>query len=66
MYTMFFISLVAMGIGILFLALASISFYFRAYTNKRAWHGKTIPFTVVGLIFLIPGAVMLYITYPYR
>ncbi|MDH6366220.1 MULTISPECIES: hypothetical protein [unclassified Breznakia] len=52
------------GIGIILLAGASISYRFRAFTNKKAWDGKTLPLLKIGLfLFIIGAAIFLYAIY---
>jgi hypothetical protein len=50
-------------IGAGFLSLAGITFRLRALLNKPAWGGATLPFLWLGLIFVIPGTLMVILTY---
>ncbi|MDR2157208.1 MAG: hypothetical protein LBO81_05465 [Clostridiales Family XIII bacterium] len=56
-------SLIIFGVGVLFMALAGISFRIRAILNKPAWGGATIPCALLGLPIFIVGSVMIYIFY---
>jgi uncharacterized integral membrane protein len=60
---MFTTSLIILGIGIVFLAMAGISFRLRAVFNKPAWNGATLPFLWIGLIFALIGGAMVAIFY---
>ncbi|MDR2380733.1 MAG: hypothetical protein LBE08_06110 [Bifidobacteriaceae bacterium] len=57
------VALVIFGIGVLFLALAGIWFRVRAVANRPAWGGGTVPLAVIGLIFVIPGLILVYLNY---
>ncbi|MDR2063440.1 MAG: hypothetical protein LBQ02_01440 [Candidatus Nomurabacteria bacterium] len=60
---MLIVSLVVFMIGAGFLSLAGITFRLRALLNKPAWGGATLPFLWLGLIFVIPGTLMVILTY---
>jgi uncharacterized membrane protein YgdD (TMEM256/DUF423 family) len=49
---------VMLGVGFLFLICATFSYRFRAFTNKKAWDGKTRPFVKLALVFFVVGAVL--------
>lgn len=66
MNTLFLISMIILLIGFIFLGLSSISYRWRAFTNKKAWNGMTRPFLVLGLIFFVIGIGLVYIFYPIK
>ncbi|MGY3777306.1 hypothetical protein [Isobaculum melis] len=53
-------------IGIAFLALATLSFRFRAISGKNAWGGKTKTFICIGLPITIIALGLIYLFYPYK
>ncbi|MBW4827440.1 MAG: hypothetical protein KZY61_07345 [Clostridiaceae bacterium] len=63
---LFMFSIGILLIGFLFLGLGNMSYRFRAFRNKQAWNGKTLPFLVIGVIFFITGIILVYIFYPYK
>lgn len=46
-------------VGFILAGLATISFKVRAFANKPAWGGITLPFGLIGFIALIIGAIMI-------
>lgn len=58
------ISCGVIGGGVVLLMIGGGIFNYRAYTNKRAWEGKTKPFLKAGLLVTVLGiiywAVILY------
>ena len=62
---MFHLGLVILSVGAVFAALGSISFKFRAITNKKAWDGKTRPLLFFGAILIVIGMAIMYIFYPF-
>ncbi|QQK09071.1 hypothetical protein JFY71_02865 [Miniphocaeibacter halophilus] len=55
------IGCVFIAIGILSLIISSFSYDWRAFTNKKAWGGKTLPNLKRGLFFIILGAILVAI-----
>jgi hypothetical protein len=64
MRTLFMLSLLVLGFGVVLLSLSGISFKFRALCNKPAWGGATVPILFMGLGFFMPGLVLLFIFMP--
>ncbi len=58
------IGIIIFFIGLFFLAAAGINYRWRAFTNKKAWNGIAVPFTIIGLIIFVIGLVIIYINYP--
>lgn len=63
---MFIFSMVILIFSYLLLTLATYTFKFRAFTNKKAWGGKTKPLLVSGAILFLIGIVMTYLFYPFN
>ncbi|NLY19978.1 MAG: hypothetical protein GXZ08_01645 [Tissierellia bacterium] len=55
------IGCVLLGFGLLNLAISDWSYGWRAFTNKKAWGGKTVPTLIIGLILLIIGGLMVFV-----
>lgn len=53
-------------IGFLFIGLGGISYRWRAFGNKPAWNGNTLPLLGIGLIFFVIGVILVYMFYPYK
>lgn len=49
---------VILGIGTIFAIFASISYQFRAFTNKKAWEGNTRGLSAIALITFTIGAIL--------
>ncbi|MDR2357797.1 MAG: hypothetical protein LBD92_06945 [Oscillospiraceae bacterium] len=60
----FAISIIAFFIGAAFLALAGLTFRFRAVANKAAWKGMTLPLLAAGLCILLPSLILIFLLYP--
>lgn len=50
---LFLFSIIILFIGFFFMGMSKLSFKWRAFTNKPAWNGATIPFLMIGLVFFI-------------
>ena len=57
------VSLVVFGVGVLFLADASIMFRLRAIANRKPWDGGTLPLAAIDLIIFLIGVVLIYFNY---
>ncbi|MCY6959811.1 hypothetical protein OW729_14415 [Clostridium sp. ZC22-4] len=64
--SLFLISIGILFIGFLFLGMSGFSFKWRAFTNKPAWNGNTLPFLVIGSIFSVTGLILVYVFYPFK
>lgn len=64
--TLFLISVGVLFIGFISLCIGSSIFKWRAFTNKPAWNGGTIPFIVLGSMFSILGILLVYVFYPFK
>lgn len=60
----FIVSMVVLFVGAVFLSLSGISYRWRAFTNKRAWDGLTLPFLKIGILVFAIGLIMVYLFYP--
>jgi hypothetical protein len=58
-----YVALAVFFIGAVLLGLCGISFRLRAITNKPAWNGATLPLLLMGLLFLVPGIILLAVSY---
>jgi hypothetical protein len=57
-------SLVVLGVGVLFLAIAGAVFRVRAIANLRPWNGPVLPLVVLGLPIFAVGLALIYFNYP--
>ncbi|ACA56234.1 hypothetical protein ACLD43_11135 [Clostridium botulinum] len=64
--SLFLFSIIILFIGFFFMGMSKLSFKWRAFTNKPAWNGATIPFLMIGLVFFIIGLILVYIFYPFK
>ncbi len=64
--SLFLVSIGILFIGFLFLGLSGSIYRWRAFRNKPAWNGNTIPFLIIGSVFFIIGLILVYIFYPYK
>lgn len=48
------------------MGMSKLSFKWRAFTNKPAWNGATIPFLMIGIVFFIIGLILVYSFYPFK
>lgn len=55
------IAIIVAAIGIVFCAIAGISFKVRAIANKPAWGGITLKSAVLGVILLLTGLAVVII-----
>lgn len=53
-------------IGMFLMGLGKISYRWRAFRNKPAWNGNTLPLFIIGLVLSVIGAILVYIFYPYK
>ena len=56
----FMIGCLLVGLGVINLLISDWSFGWRAFTNKKAWGGKTVPTLIRGIILLIIGGLMIF------
>ena len=49
-------------IGVILAGIATANFKARAFTNKPAWGGITLPFGITGFIALVVGLIMIVLT----
>lgn len=63
---LFLFSIIILFIGFFFMGMSNLSFKWRAFTNKPAWNGATIPFLMIGLVFFIIGLILVYSFYPFK
>lgn len=63
---LFLLSIGILLIGFLFIGLGGISYRWRAFRNKSAWNGNTLPLLGIGLVFFVIGIILVYMFYPYK
>lgn len=57
-------SLILFFIGVFFIGLSGASYRWRAFTNKKAWDGITIPSGIIGIVIFLISLVFIYFNYP--
>ncbi|KAJ51710.1 amino acid transporter [Clostridium tetanomorphum] len=63
---LFLFSIIVLFSGFLLMGISNASYRWRAFRNKPAWNGSTLPLLIIGLLLSIIGLILVYIFYPFK
>jgi hypothetical protein len=62
---LFMCGIIVFFTGAFSLSLSGMCYRWRAFLNKKAWDGLTLPFLYFGLPLVSIGLILIYFYYPY-